>query len=223
MKMFICWSGTRSHSLAKALQTYLPKFIPELADESTNLFVSDEIVKGVRWFDAVDEQLDIADAGLVCVTREALQSGWIHFEAGALARAVRKKERQKKAMGTLFTYLLGVESSELRGPLSEFQSTKFEREDNKRLCAAIVNCMKNAAPARETWEKAFDEHWERFEKDVKAIKPLPAEKLIPGLEEMFRRKTFNEPLQECTRQSWIDRFTGVRETIAGLKTYAAVM
>lgn len=225
MKIFICWSGGRSHSLATALKTYLPKFIPalETADEPANLFLSDEIVKGVRWFDAVDEQLETSDAGLVCVTREALQSGWIHFEAGALARAVRKKERQKKATGALYTYLLGVESSELRGPLSEFQATKFEREDNKRLCAAIVNCMKNGAPTREIWEKAFDENWKSFEKEVKKIKPLPAEKLIPGLEEMFRRKTFNEPLEECTRQAWIDRFTGVRETIAGLKTYAAVM
>ena len=225
MKIFICWSEDRSHTLAKALQTCLPKFIPGLqrVDEPANLFVSDDIAKGVRWFDAVDEQLDTSDAGLVCVTREALQSGWIHFEAGALARAVRKKERQKKATGALYTYLLGVETSELRGPLSEFQTTKFEREDNKRLCAAIVNCMKEGAPTREIWEKAFDENWKSFEKEVKTIKPLPAEKLILGLEEMFRRKTFNEPLDECTRQAWIDRFTGVRETIAGLKTYAAVM
>lgn len=225
VKIFICWSGERSHSLATALQTWLPKFIPglEAVDEPPNLFVSDEIVKGVRWFDVVDEQLDTSDAGVVCVTREALQSGWIHFEAGALARAVRKNERQKKAAGALYTYLLGVESSELRGPLSEFQATKFEREDNKKLCGAIVNCMKKAAPTRGIWEKAFDENWGSFEKQVNTIKPLPAEKLIPGLEEMFRRKTFNEPLEECTRQAWIDRFTGVRETIAGLKTYAAVM
>lgn len=225
MKFFICWSENRSHRLATALQTWLPKFIPGLQplDEPANLFVSDDITKGVRWFDAVDQQLDTSDAGIVCVTREALQSGWIHFEAGALARAVRKKERQKKTTGALYTYLLGVESSELRGPLSEFQATKFEREDNKKLCAAIVNCMKEGAPVREIWEKAFDENWESFEKQVKAIGPLPAEKLIPSLEEMFRRKTFNEPLEECTRQAWIDRFTGVRETIAGLKTYAAVM
>ena len=218
MKIFICWSEERSHSLATALKTCLPNFIRGL-----EVFVSDDITKGVRWFDAVDKQLDTSDAGLVCVTREALESGWIHFEAGALARAVRKKERQKNAAGALYTYLLGVESSELRGPLSEFQATKFEREDNKKLCAAIVNSMKEAAPTREIWEKAFDENWESFEKEVKAIGPLPAEKLIPGLEELFRRKTFDEPLEECTRQAWIDRFTGVRETIAGLKTYAAVM
>ena len=120
--------------------------------------------------------------------------------------------------------MFGVESSELiKDLLSGFQATKFEREDNKRLCAAIVNCMKEGGPTLEIWEKAFDENWKSFEKEVKTIEPLPAEKLIRGLEEMFRRKTFNEPLEECTRQAWIDRFTGVRETIAGLKTYSAVM
>jgi len=201
----------------------MPKFIPGLScsAEATNLFVSDDIAKGARWFDAVEHQLGRADAGLVCVTREALQSGWIHFEAGALARAVRMKKRRGRGEGgTLYTYLLGVEPDELRGPLAEFQSTSFEREDTKKLCAAIVTSMKNGAP---DWERAFDEHWEAFEAEVKAIGPLPADKLLPGLEEFFRRKTFNEPLEECTSQNWIERFTGVRETIAGLRRYEHVM
>jgi hypothetical protein len=223
MNIFICWSDKRSQRLAGALRTHLPKFIPGLGRgaRAKNIFISDDIAKGTRWFDAVEQHLDRADAGLVCVTREALQSGWIHFEAGALARAVRKKKRQGRGEGgTLYTYLLGVEPEELRGPLAEFQSTSFEREDTKKLCAAIVTSMKNSVPE---WERAFDESWAAFETEVKGIGPLPTDKLIPGLEEIFRRKTFNEPLEECTSQNWIERFTGVRETIAGLRRYDAVM
>jgi hypothetical protein len=102
MKIFICWSEGRSHSLAIALRTYLPKFIRRLetADEPENLFVSDEIAKGVRWFDAVEEQLDTSDAGLVCVTREALQSGWIHFACQS-----RQEKGTEEACNRSFVYL----------------------------------------------------------------------------------------------------------------------
>ena len=226
MNIFLCWSGDRGLRLAQALRAYLPKFIPGLLEnsEDRNLFVSSDIAKGSRWFDEVEKELDKADAGLVCVTREALQSGWILFEAGALARAVRKNEAHRAAHGsTLYTYLLGVQADELRGPLAEFQSTRFERDDTKKLCAAIVGSMGQNGPPRENWEKAFDENWMKFYDEVKRIGPLPAAKLIPDLEEIFRRKTFNEPLEECTRQSWIDRFTGVRETIASLKAFNPMM
>ena len=222
--IFICWSGDRSRSLARALYTHLPRFIPGLVntgDDTNNLFMSEDISKGTRWFDAVERELDRADAGLVCITREALQSGWIHFEAGALARAVRKKKQSRG--GALYTYLLGVQPDELKGPLAEFQSTRFDAEDTQKLCAAVVNALGPDGPSREAWEQAFEAHWPRFEDEVRAIGPMPAASLIPDLEGLFRRKTFNEPLEECTRQSWIDRFTGVRETIAGLRTYRPIM
>ena len=87
------------------------------APDGSNLFVSDDIGKGSRWFDAVETQLAKADVGVVCITREGLRSGWIHFEAGALARTIRKKRRRG---GALFTYLLGVRPDELTAP-AEYQ------------------------------------------------------------------------------------------------------
>ena len=189
--------------------------------DDTNVFMSDDITKGSRWFDVVEEELERADVGLVCITREGLESGWIHFEAGALARAVRKNKRTQG--GTLYVYLLGVRPEELKGPLAEFQATSFDSDDTKKLCAAIVGSMGEEAPLREDWETAFNEHWPSFETEVKQIAPLPASELIPGLEDLFRRKTFNEPLEDCTRQSWIDRFTGARETIAALEAHRPIL
>ena len=219
--IFICWSGDRSQRLARELRTFLSQAIPDIAKTGTTLFMSDDIAKGTRWFDAVEKELDRADAGLVCITREALQSGWIHFEAGALARAVRKNEQARA--DTLYTYLLGVQTDELQGPLAAFQSTRFDREDTKRLIASIAALIAPDTAARKTSEQAFEAHWPAFAAAVKEIGPLPAAQLIPDLEELFRRKTFNEPLDECTRQSWIDRFTAARETIAGLETYRDAM
>ena len=221
LDVFFCWSGQRCRRLAGELKKHLPKFIPGLAHANgSNLFVSDDIPKGNRWFDAVEKPLDRADVGIVCITREGLQSGWIHFEAGALARTIRKKRKQG---GTLLTYLLGVRSDELTGPLAEYQATGFDREDTKRLCAAVVGAMARDAEEPPDWEIAFNKNWGHFERAVKAIGPQPASELIPGFEDMFRRKTFNEPLEECTRQSWIDRFTAVRETLAALETRRPVM
>ncbi len=168
MNIFICWSGDRSKRLASALQTYLPQFIPvfQSAPDKNSLFVSDDIAKGSRWFDEVERQLDVADAGLVCITREALQSGWIHFEAGALARAVRKNAAKARAHGgTLYTYLLGVQPDELTGPLAEYQSTRFDREDTKRLCAAIAVDERRCATASDLGS-GFDQKWKAFAETV---------------------------------------------------------
>jgi hypothetical protein len=220
--LFFCWSEQRSRALARALKEHLPTFIPGLADQDgSNLFMSDDIVKGSRWFDAVEVQLAKADVGVVCITREGLRSGWIHFEAGALARTIRKKRRQG---GALLTYLLGVRPDELTGPLAEYQATSVERDDTRKLCAAIVNVMvRTKAQEPPDWETAFSKNWGNFETALKAISPLPASDLIPGLEDLFRLKTFNEPLEDCARQSWIERFTAVRETLATLESHRPVM
>ena len=65
--------------LARELRRFLSQVIPDIGKTGSNLFMSDDIAKGTRWFDTVEQELDRADAGLVCITREALQSGWIHF------------------------------------------------------------------------------------------------------------------------------------------------
>jgi hypothetical protein len=221
-ELFFCWSGDRSHRLAHELKAHLPRFIPDLADAGRHrLYISDEIVKGTRWFDEVEEQLEKADVGIVCITREGLQSGWIHFEAGALARSIRRKRAEG---ATLFTYLLGVRVAELTGPLAEFQATVFDRDDTQRLCSALAGVVApGVAGAATDWERAFTDNWAGFEAAVKHIGPQPATDLIPGLEELFRRKTFNEPIEECMRQSWIDRFTAARETLAALESQRATM
>jgi hypothetical protein len=158
--VFFCWSEQRSHALASVLKKHLPTFIPGLSDDGSNLFMSDDIAKGSRWFDGVEAQLAKADVGIVCITREGLRSGWIHFEAGALGRTIRKKRRQG---GALLTYLLGVRPDELTGPLAEYQATSVERDDTRKLCAAIVNVMmRTKAQEPPDWESAFNQNWGNF-------------------------------------------------------------
>ena len=126
MKVFICWSGERSRKVAELLQQWLPTVLDGL--EPT---YSPDIPKGKLWFDSIILELSRSRAGLVCLTPENLESGWMHFEAGALFHEAK----------TIFTFLFQVQAGELRGPLSEIQSTTATREDTKKLIAAMAEVM----------------------------------------------------------------------------------
>ena len=99
--LFFCWSEPRSRALARALKEHLHAVHSRPGGSGcSNLSHVRRHREGSRWFDAVERQLAKADVGVVCITREGLRSGWIHFEAGALARTIRKKRRQGGALLT---------------------------------------------------------------------------------------------------------------------------
>jgi hypothetical protein len=51
--------------------------------------------------------------------------------------------------------------------------------------------------------------------------PAPAiTELVPGFAELFDRKTFREPLPDCTNQRWLDRFAVARSVHMALKEAA---
>ena len=49
MSIFICWSGDRSHQIAKALKGLLESSMSMFVGKE-DVFVSDDIEKGVAWF-----------------------------------------------------------------------------------------------------------------------------------------------------------------------------
>ncbi len=50
-------------------------------------WMSTEIEKGKRWADEIMSGLEQAPIGILCLTQDNLDSKWLHFEAGALAKA----------------------------------------------------------------------------------------------------------------------------------------
>ncbi|HEX6731260.1 MAG TPA: hypothetical protein VF074_14645, partial [Pyrinomonadaceae bacterium] len=87
MSVFICWSGTRSHEIAKAVEKLLKDM------KVPRVFVSDHIEKGAAWFDTILVELQESQVGIVCLTSENLGSPWMHFEAGALARGLSPESK----------------------------------------------------------------------------------------------------------------------------------
>jgi hypothetical protein len=90
-----------------------PPRCPERSDEDNDVLVSGDITKGAVWFEELNAFLDEASAALVCLTRDALRSRWVHYEVGAVAKALsdrRGKSEDARRPGPIFTLLLGVKA-----------------------------------------------------------------------------------------------------------------
>src|SRR5262245_23715164 len=220
MSVFICWSGDRSHALAQALKPLLVHSLDLRPDE---VFISDNIEKGATWFSSIEKVLDKAQAGIVCLTAENLASPWLHFEAGALGRrlsllSTHAKGRVRRGAGheeprRLFTLLHGIAGSELEGPLSAYQSTLTTKADLVGMVLSLGRVLRRRGTPRPGTREPVIPHgtWNTFAKTAAAL-AVPARRLIKDLDQLFQRKTFNEPIYRCADQAWLRRYDGARET-----------
>jgi hypothetical protein len=107
VRIFISWSGIQSKLIAEALKEWLPTIL-----HSTDTWLSSkDIDKGARWLDEMNTQLKDSRFGIVCLTRENVNERWIHFEAGAIARAIAADQP-----GRVWTYLIGLKDIDVQGP-----------------------------------------------------------------------------------------------------------
>lgn len=124
MKLFVSWSGEYSRQIAAALKQWIPAVI-----QSVEVFYSPEdIEKGDDWNSRLNQELEECKYGIVCLTPENVKAPWINFEAGALAKTMDSR---------VSALMLGIETSDVKGPLSRFQNTRFEKEDFKKLVRSI--------------------------------------------------------------------------------------
>jgi hypothetical protein len=222
MSVFICWSGGRSHAIANALKTLL---LQTLRLKKNDVFISDSIEKGANWFNAIERELERAEAGVVCLTAENLTNPWLHFEAGALGNRLarlpksvpqeRRRSSGSDASRRLFTLLHGVTGAELKGPLSAYQSTLTTKQDVDEMMLALARVLDRPATAtKKARSIVTGDRWQRFERKIGHV-AVPARNLV-SLDVDFDRKTFNEPLYCCTDQAWVRRYDGVVETLQKL-------
>ncbi len=202
MELFISWSGERSCQLAVAFQLWLKKHFDGYG---ISAFVSTDIRKGSLWLPEVNAKLQQADAGLICLTPKSLDSDWMLFEAGALSAAVALN----KGEGRIFTYLLDVDPKKLPGPLSVYQSTVATMEEDT---LRLINSLLGYLDAGQMAAEAFAPIWDDLRQSLQRIKNDPVTGILPGLAGLFNRKTFEEPVNECTDQSWFQRYDGAVAT-----------
>jgi hypothetical protein len=156
MKVFISWSGKRSHALANLLRGWLPLVIQEIEP-----YVSTEdIEKGARWSADVGRELETSHYGILCVTPENVNAPWLNFEAGALAKSFDS--------GLVSPLLYGMDIKDLTGPLVQFQVTLCQRRDISTLVRTInARCASPLPDGR--LDKTLAVHWDGFEKELAEV------------------------------------------------------
>lgn len=143
MKVFLSWSGELSHKTAIIFRDWLPSVIQSIIPYVS----SEDIDKGARWSTDIAKELDNSTFGILCVTKENVHAPWLTFEAGALSKTMEK--------AAVSPFLFDIKRSEVSGPILQFQSTIFEREDVKKLVYSLNRACGTEVLADDRLEKAF--------------------------------------------------------------------
>jgi hypothetical protein len=157
MDVFISWSGERSRAAAEALRGWLPKIINAIKPWLS----SADIDKGARWGTDVATRLEAARAGIICLTPSNLHSDWILFEAGALSKTLQNT--------FVCPFLIGLDPSDVKPPLSQFQATKAQRDEVLRLLETLNSALSENALPQTHIEEAFEVWWPKLESQLKAL------------------------------------------------------
>lgn len=154
MKVFLSWSGRRSFQVANNLRTWLPTVLqaikPWLSEEDIN--------KGSRWAVELSHELETTNACIVCLTPDALNSEWVHFEVGAASKVIEK--------ALICPYLVGLKKTDLSGPLSQFQSAEAIREDTLKLLKSLNDQLVSNSLDVDILTKIFDRFWPELESSI---------------------------------------------------------
>lgn len=158
MKVFLSWSGTRSHKVAMVFRDWLPSVIQEI----TPYVSSEDIDKGARWSTDIAKELEDSTFGILCVTRENINAPWLTFEAGALSKTMDKS--------FVSPFLFDIKRSEVDGPILQFQSTIFEKEDIQKLVKTLNKACGENGLSNERLEKAFNVWYPTLEEELTSHK-----------------------------------------------------
>ncbi len=156
-KVFISWGGDLSKMLAEEIKNWLPSVLQFVKP----YFTPDDVEKGTRWENSIAQELESSNIGVICLTRDNINRPWILFEAGALSKNLDKSK--------VCTILFNVESSDIVGPLTCFQSTKFDKTDFRKLISTINDTGAEYKLSPSVLNDVFEMWWPRLEEKIKSI------------------------------------------------------
>lgn len=158
MKVFISWSGDVSLKVAKVLKEWLPVVIQNIEP----YFSTEDIDKGARWSTDIAKELENADFGILCVTKDNLDSSWLNFEAGALSKAMEKSR--------VCPFLYDLKPSDISdNPILQFQMTNVDRDDIYKLFKSMNNALGSDGIEEQRLLKLFELSWPSIDEALKAI------------------------------------------------------
>lgn len=158
MKVFISWSGDLSLQIALIFRDWIPSVV-----QSIEPYVSSEdIDKGARWSTDIAKELENSTFGILCVTKSNLEAPWLSFEAGALSKTMEKS--------FVTPFLFDIKRSEVQGPILQFQSTIFQKEDIRRMMKTLNNACGESGISEKQLDKAFEVWYPSLEESLNKLK-----------------------------------------------------
>ena len=128
MIIFLSWSKEQSKKYAELFK----KFFPHWIQTSQPWFSETDINKGVLSFTDILKNIEQADIGVIFITKENMDEPWLNYESALLA------SKEKK----ICPVLIDIDFSDVKGPLKQYQGTKIEKEDLKKLIFTILTAVK---------------------------------------------------------------------------------
>lgn len=154
MKVFISWSGDVANEIGNALREWLPSVVQAVRP----YFSPEDISKGSRWANDISKELESSSVGLIIVTKSSLASSWVMFEAGALSKNIDAAR--------VIPILFGLEKADVTGPLVQFQSCTFSRDEMFRVVSTINDALGDSALTAPVLKSVFDVFWPKLEAAV---------------------------------------------------------
>lgn len=190
MKIFLSWSGELSHKTAIIFRDWLPSVIQSIVPYVS----SEDIDKGARWSTDIAKELDNSTFGILCVTKENVHAPWLTFEAGALSKTMEK--------AAVSPFLFDIKRSEVSGPILQFQSTIFERDDIKKLVASLNRACGAEVLSDDRLEKAFQVWYPTLETQLNELLQSPPSISLASEEEPIESSSdILEEILDLTRNN----------------------
>ena len=157
MIVFISWSGELSRKLGEILRTWLPGSLQYVKP----YFTPEDIEKGARWNNEIAQQLSKSSIGILCLTPDNLQSPWLMFEAGALSKEMERSR--------ICPILFELDNADLIGPLVQFQTTVFNRDDMLKLVQTVNHYSGDSQLDSDVLLSVFETWWPKLESQVQGV------------------------------------------------------
>lgn len=172
MKIFLSWSGERSLQVAQALRDWLPGVLQAAEPWLSSM----DLGAGERWSAALFKALEETRIGIICLTKENVDAGWLHFEAGALSKVTDNS--------LLCLYALDVKPWDVVGPLAQFQVVQANKEGTLHLLNALNRASSGPQLSETNLRRVFELWWPQLESALTAIPTLASRKnAVAPLEE----------------------------------------
>src|SRR5262245_48872765 len=157
MKVFISWSGELSKQLAQALRQWLPGTLQSVKP----YFTPADIDKGAKWESEISKELEQSGFCIIAMTKEALNSQWIVFEAGAVSKETKKSR--------VCAICFDLKSTDMKGPLTTFQAIQWNKDEFRQLVDGINKASGDVALAETVLAEVFEERWPKLEAQISNI------------------------------------------------------